>query len=140
MDHLPLKLTAEGSIVAVREDGSTVEVRGTGFPGPGPIEPPFPDPEPIPGPIYPPPPPPPGPGPWPKPIKPGWQTTEFWITIATTLIAILCATGVVSPKDASKYTDLGIQVAGVIAMVVAQFGYAQVRGRTKGGGSPPMPG
>lgn len=32
-------------------------------------------------------------------MKPGWQTSEFWMTIAANVVAILAALGVIGPHD-----------------------------------------
>jgi len=38
-------------------------------------------------------------------MKPGYQTTEFWVTAVTQVIAILTTVAVLSPRDAGALTD-----------------------------------
>lgn len=32
-------------------------------------------------------------------MKPGWKTTEFWMTVVITIVAMLAALGIVGPAD-----------------------------------------
>ena len=66
-----------------------------------------------------------------KPVKPGWQSTEFWVTIVTSLISVLAAGGYISPADAETATGGATQIAGLIGLVVAQVGYSVSRGNAK---------
>lgn len=38
--------------------------------------------------------------------KPGWQTTEFWITILSTLIGALVLSGVIGQGEADSWLEL----------------------------------
>ena len=35
-------------------------------------------------------------------MKPGWKTTEFWMTIVTTLLALAVTFGVITPQDSDE--------------------------------------
>ena len=52
--------------------------------------------------------------------KPGWQTTEFWITLATQVVAVLVLTGVIKPENQELALSIGTQiVTGLLAAVLA---------------------
>ena len=58
-------------------------------------------------------------------VKPGWKTTEFWLSSITALIGILYASGAIA---AGGQTDhwVGLVVAGLASM-----GYTASRGKVK---------
>lgn len=58
--------------------------------------------------------------------KPGYRTTEFWLSLAATMLGLLWASGLVSEGST---TD---KVIGFAAMVLAQLGYTVSRGLAKG--------
>lgn len=75
-------------------------------------------------------------------MKPGWQTTEFWVTLVIQLMGILVLTGVYDPQIAGEVnSELGAKVdlvmtsykdiAAFIAMAVSGFGYSRSRGEAK---------
>jgi hypothetical protein len=59
--------------------------------------------------------------------KPGWKTTEFWLTLLATTIGMLWASGIASPDGA----DAVSRVVGIIAATLSQLGYAVSRGMAK---------
>lgn len=59
--------------------------------------------------------------------KPGYKTTEFWMTLVATLIGMLYASGVVAPEGTSALEKV---VAFVAALLVAT-GYTVSRGVAK---------
>lgn len=65
--------------------------------------------------------------------KPGWQTTEFWITLFCQFIGILATTGVFTPEQASAVTKAIPQLGGLIVMLGSAFGYQLSRGAAKKG-------
>lgn len=67
-------------------------------------------------------------GPEPPVVEPGWQTTEFWASAATSLIGMLVMLGVVHPSSAQ--TD---SVVGAITLFGPQVAYAISRGLRKHG-------
>ncbi len=67
--------------------------------------------------------------------RPGWQTTEFWLTLAKGALAVAVCGGWLQPMDAA---DLGgqlangiVAVATVIASAGAIIGYTRSRVRLK---------
>lgn len=52
--------------------------------------------------------------------KPGWQTTEMWVTVVTLLVATLVGFGVVSPSEkASLESTLAHAAESAVALVTA---------------------
>jgi len=68
--------------------------------------------------------------------KPGYKTTEFWVTVAAKVVALLAALGVFTPEQASTVTQAVVQLGGVVGMVAASFGYSIARGSAKKGVKP----
>lgn len=64
-------------------------------------------------------------------MKPGYQTTEFWVTILTQIIAILVLTGKISASDAGMLKDSLAQIvehgAALIASAAVVYKYIQSR-------------
>jgi hypothetical protein len=59
------------------------------------------------------------------PVKPGYKTTEFWLTLATTAVGALLASGVI---EAGSAWDKAI---GVVVSVLGALGYTVARGMAK---------
>ncbi len=59
--------------------------------------------------------------------KPGYKTTEFWLTTAATVVGALLASGAI--PDSSGFG----KVLGVVAMALASAGYSTSRGIAKKG-------
>lgn len=57
--------------------------------------------------------------------KPGWQTTEYWLTLAAVVVGLLTASGAI-PTDST----LGKGVA-LVAAALAAAGYSWSRGNVK---------
>jgi hypothetical protein len=77
-------------------------------------------------------------------MKPGYKTTEFWITMLIQLLGIGTLTGVVTPDQSTVIADAAgqgaeiattgyTQVMALIAMVGSAFGYDISRGNAKKG-------
>lgn len=64
--------------------------------------------------------------------KPGWKTTEFWAALAPQVAGALALAGVLTPAQADAYTQVAIQVVGLVAMVLSSMGYSTSRGKAKG--------
>lgn len=64
-------------------------------------------------------------------MKPGYKTTEFWVTIAVQIVGILTTTGMFTPEQAGAITDAVIQIGGLVAMIASAFGYSLSRGSAK---------
>ena len=58
-------------------------------------------------------------------VKPGYKTTEFWVTVATTLWGIVMASGFI-PADNSI-----VKIVGAIIAAVAPSAYSVSRGIAK---------
>lgn len=63
--------------------------------------------------------------PTPPAAKPGWQTTEFWLSSAATLLGILMASGAI---EAGSTWD---KVVGLLITVLAALGYTVARAAVK---------
>ena len=61
-------------------------------------------------------------------MKPGWQTTEFWLSVAAALVGALIASGAIPEEGV-----IG-QILGVVAMALVALGYSISRGLAKKGG------
>jgi hypothetical protein len=57
--------------------------------------------------------------------KPGYKTTEFWLTLLATLVGLLLSSGVLGTGTQWE------AIAGVIASSLAALGYAGSRATTK---------
>lgn len=60
-------------------------------------------------------------------VKPGWQTTEFWLTLVATFCSIVMASGFVGPESLA-----GTIVGGILA-VLSVLGYSVSRALAKSG-------
>jgi hypothetical protein len=61
-----------------------------------------------------------------KEPKPGYKTSEFWLTAVAMIVALLLASGALT-------NELMLQVAGIIASALAALGYDYSRGKAKSG-------
>lgn len=50
-------------------------------------------------------------------MKPGWQTSEFWLTSATTIIGFGVSIGLVSVADAATLTSAVTQSVTAVATI-----------------------
>ena len=62
-----------------------------------------------------------------KETKPGYKSTEFWITVAVTLCSLAWGAGVVDPEGSSNAD----KVFGFICSAAAAFGYTISSGLAK---------
>lgn len=62
-----------------------------------------------------------------KDIKPGWRTSEFWITLCVALASLAWGAGVVDPEGATNAD----KVFGFICSAAAALGYTVSRGIAK---------
>ena len=58
-------------------------------------------------------------------MKPGWKTTEFWLSLVAVLVGAVVASGVV-PE-----TGPWSQVIGIVSTVLGALGYSVTRGFAK---------
>jgi len=63
-----------------------------------------------------------------KKEKPGFKTTEFWLTAACTVCGLLYASGVISVEG----SDTTSKAVALIASVLATMGYSVSRAKVKG--------
>ena len=68
-------------------------------------------------------------------MKPGYKTTEFWVTLIVQLLGILVLFGVITPEQQSTLAEAAQQGAAAIAMALSAFGYSVSRGQAKKGGN-----
>ena len=61
--------------------------------------------------------------------KPGYKTTEFYLTLLAQLIGALMVSGLLELTT----TTIDNQIAGVVAMVLSSMGYTASRAWTKAG-------
>ena len=61
-------------------------------------------------------------------VKPGWKTTEFWLTSICALGSLLWGAGILNPDGAGTAS----QVFGFVASALAALGYTVSRGLAKG--------
>ena len=61
----------------------------------------------------------------PAPVKPGYQTTEFWLSAAAVIIGLLLASGVIQSGGTWD------KVIGLAAAALSSMGYSASRATTK---------
>jgi len=64
-------------------------------------------------------------------LKPGYKTTEFWISVLTAGVGVVAAAGGFTPDQVTAVGDLITTGGGLIAAALAAFGYAISRGLAK---------
>jgi hypothetical protein len=62
-------------------------------------------------------------------VKPGWKTTEFWITVVVALGSLLWGAGVLDPSGGGTANS----VFGLVVSGLAAVGYTVSRGLVKKG-------
>jgi len=63
------------------------------------------------------------------PIKPGYQTTEFYITLATLLTQVLVIAGIIGPQEATD-TEAALKT-GISGLVILITTVAYIIGRVQ---------
>lgn len=58
-------------------------------------------------------------------MKPGWKTSEFWLSLGAQILTVLFASGIVA--DGTTFEKALVLVAGILGAL----GYAVVRGGVK---------
>ena len=66
-------------------------------------------------------------------MKPGYKTTEFWVTLIAKVVSLLVILGVFTPEQASVTMKVVILLGGITGMVASAFGYSLSRGAAKKG-------
>ena len=62
-------------------------------------------------------------------MKPGYKTTEFWLSAAAAIVGLVAASGIFPAEG-----EIG-KIVGMAVMVMASLGYSQSRGQAKAGES-----
>mgnify|MGYP003595203021 CR=1 FL=1 len=65
------------------------------------------------------------------PVKPGWKTSEFYVTIATAVSGILMAMGYVDQEHATALVTAATQLSGGAIAMAAVVAYIWGRAKTK---------
>ena len=73
------------------------------------------------------------------PQKPGWQTSEFWVTVAVQVVGLMAAAGIFSTEQANQWQRACEMAGGLIAMIVSNIAYAQSRAKVKSAESQKTP-
>ena len=63
--------------------------------------------------------------------KPGYKTTEFWVTVVCQIIGILALAGVITPLQSTELSAAVQQLVGAVVMGASAFGYSLSRGSAK---------
>ena len=58
--------------------------------------------------------------------KPGYKTTEFWLTLVNTVLMALVAFGAVGPGEADEIGDLAAPLVGAV-IPIAVYIYARAK-------------
>ena len=64
-------------------------------------------------------------------MKSGFKTSEFYVTLVSTLVSLLVMAGVVEPSYQSELTDLVVQAIGGIVALGSVLGYLLSRTELK---------
>lgn len=67
------------------------------------------------------------------PVKPGYMTTEFWVTVLVQIVSILSISGVFTTEQATQWQKVAEVGGGLIAMIISNVAYAMSRAKTKSG-------
>jgi hypothetical protein len=60
-------------------------------------------------------------------VKPGYRTTEFWLSAAASAVGLMIASGALAEGSAAE------TIVGVVASALVALGYSAARGQAKGG-------
>jgi hypothetical protein len=63
-------------------------------------------------------------------VKPGYKTTEFWLSVAAMLVGAILASGIV------PNTGIWMQLAGIATTLLNGLGYSVSRGIAKNNATP----
>lgn len=67
--------------------------------------------------------------------RPGWKTTEFWMTLGALILSLLLGSGILTPESA----DVAATIVGGVVAVAASIGYISSRTVIKRGDQKNMP-
>ncbi len=63
----------------------------------------------------------------PDEIKPGPQTTEFWMTLAANVVGVLALTGIITPDEIEPWSQVGGGLLVSIVTLVYTYGRSNVK-------------
>ena len=66
-----------------------------------------------------------------QPVKPGYQTTEFWVSIVSAAIGLLITSGLIPTSDASFISESATKIMGGLVAAVAVYKYIHARAIVK---------
>jgi len=67
-----------------------------------------------------------------KPVlKPGYKTTEFWISVIAQLFGVASLLGWFDLDPTGKISNTFLQISGIISICGASIGYSYSRGKAK---------
>ncbi len=64
--------------------------------------------------------------------KPGWKSTEFWLTTLASLLGFGVVLGLVSPEDATAVSSHVTEIIGAVTALLPIGAYTLSRGKAKG--------
>jgi len=68
-------------------------------------------------------------------MKEGYKTTEFWVTLVTSIVGLLVLLGIITPDKSTEIVTLTQQIIASVMIIVPQIGYILSRGKAKSGGN-----
>ncbi len=63
--------------------------------------------------------------------KPGIKTTEFWVTLATSIVSVLVLSGVIKAQNVGPMNEAMVQIAGAVALIISNLNYIWSRASVK---------
>jgi len=60
--------------------------------------------------------------------KPGWKTTEFWISFIVTIVGLVTASGILEGAEPDSWP---VKAVGLVTAVLASLGYTASRTNVK---------
>lgn len=60
-------------------------------------------------------------------MKPAWQTSEFWVALATNIVGVIALMGYLSQDQANAIVDAVSRVSGALLSLATTFGWIRAR-------------
>ena len=67
----------------------------------------------------------------PHDIKSGYKTTEFWVTLLTSLVSIALAFGYLTNEQATELAKVIVPISGIVVSGILAFKYTDSRTKLK---------
>ena len=61
-------------------------------------------------------------------VKPGWKTTEFWLSVVAMLLGVLVSSGVLTPLGTKHWA---VKLVALLISALAAMGYGASRAAVK---------